>query len=132
MRELLSKIEQAEFKEIVEGLISIRKQKFTNLFSKANFHIGQISQHRYEFERDEEDIKILEKLELEDCKKLFDRVFCLERKRLEIHLSSVEAAEGNLEEMRKRVEAEKDCKIVENVELMKARMKLYPDYFAKF
>ena len=131
LREELNQVDKESFKEIIDGLISERKQKFSNIFSKANFHVSEISQHTYKFNKKEEEIEELEKLKLEDCVKLFDKIFYIDRKRLEVHLCNQDSCSQNLQEIKQRIEEKKDMKIVENIGLLKSRMSLYPDHFAK-
>lgn len=129
----LDTLDQSEFEEIRQGLISNYSQKDTSYWKLHNRAVSLLAKNSDEFAISENKVQEAGDLKIEDVVRVMRSLFVSGRKRLEICLTCEKQVEQDstlIQERKTASDVGEYVKVLE-VDWLKKNLPFYPDYFAK-
>jgi len=130
MKEKITNISDEEFKKFVESVRVKVAQKDLSILQEGGRYWDQVVNHRYEFDRKENNLEMLNQLKKEDLIELFNSLFFTNRKLLEVQLVSPNHVEETKTLREERLTKESETKMIQSMEQFKRMLPLYPDFYA--
>lgn len=136
IRESLKTLSDEDFRTKVEGTKTRLAEKDTRHEQTHSRYWSEIATRRYRFDRQEENVRVLETLTKEELLQHFEEKFFLSPRIVEVSVSTQKKKEENSEYQREtldKIYAERNWTVLnvgdKNLQSMKAGMMLHPDPF---
>jgi insulysin len=89
MRSQVASLSQEDFEIQKQAVLVKLAEKDINLRKEYARNWGEISTHKYDFDRQEKEIQVLQTIQLADFKQMFEEVFFSDKsKRVDLQLTS--------------------------------------------